>query len=89
MRIILCLLFVGKTSIMTKSISTFMAKCGSCGAEFEHPSLGDFSYGEIIFYTEDGKNQVNANAFDSVLKMTRLSKSCNSSTCDASGQNSI
>ena len=42
-----------------------MAKCGSCGAEFEHPSIGDFSYGEIIFYTEDGKNQAYANAFDS------------------------
>ena len=48
---------------MTKEISTFEAKCKNCGGIFAHPSLSDFSYGEAIFYTDDGKYQVMVNAF--------------------------
>lgn len=48
---------------MTKEISTFEAKCKNCGDIFEHPISGDFSYGEAIFYTDDGKYQVLVSAF--------------------------
>lgn len=36
------------------AISTFKAKCASCGGEFSHPSLGDFAYGEFLFTGEEG-----------------------------------
>jgi len=47
-----------------KKISTFAAKCADCGQSFSHPSLGDFSYGEVILTTADGKQFATANAFD-------------------------
>jgi hypothetical protein len=31
-------------------LPTFKAKCASCGQEFAHPSLGDFSYGSFLFW---------------------------------------
>jgi DNA-directed RNA polymerase subunit RPC12/RpoP len=48
---------------MNKDIATFEAKCAECGKAFEHPSLGDFAYGENIFYTNDGMHQVWVSAF--------------------------
>jgi hypothetical protein len=44
-------------------ISTFEAKCSDCKEIFAHPSLGDMSYGQVIFYSTDGKNQVLVSAF--------------------------
>lgn len=37
-------------------ITTFEAKCADCKTIFEHPSLGDFAYGEFIFSTIDGSD---------------------------------
>lgn len=48
---------------MTNKISLFRAKCKCCGKHFEHPSVGDFAYGEYVLYTTDGKHQVLASAF--------------------------
>ncbi|HXA47941.1 MAG TPA: hypothetical protein VNW52_09955 [Burkholderiaceae bacterium] len=48
---------------MNKDVATFEAKCAKCGSQFEHPSFGDFTYGEIILYTIDGLQKAWANAF--------------------------
>jgi len=56
---------------MNREISTFQAKCHQCSASFSHPSLGDFSYGENLFFTGDGKHSVYANAFDEFPKKVR------------------
>lgn len=44
-------------------IPTFKAQCGNCGCSFEHPSLGDHVYGEMILCTADGKHFAWASAF--------------------------
>ncbi len=49
---------------MTKPIATFEAKCSSCGGSFEHPSLGDFAYGEAVLTTCDGKHHAWVSAFE-------------------------
>jgi Zn finger protein HypA/HybF involved in hydrogenase expression len=48
---------------MNKDVATFDAKCAGCGKPFEHPSFGDFSYGENILYAASGRNQAWASAF--------------------------
>ena len=48
---------------MNKNIPTFEAKCARCKSQFGHPSFGDFTYGENIFYTIDGKQKVWVSAF--------------------------
>ena len=47
---------------MNKQITTFEAKCASCGKTFEHPSLGP-AYGEIMLCSTDGKHYSWASAF--------------------------
>ena len=44
-------------------VPTFAALCADCGKPFAHPELSDFSYGECIFYTLDGKHYARANVF--------------------------
>ena len=48
---------------MNKNIPTFEAKCARCASQFGHPSFGDFTYGENIFYTIDGKQKAWVSAF--------------------------
>lgn len=48
---------------MNKEVATFEAKCAGCGRLFEHPSFGDFAYGENILYTTSGKRQAWVSAF--------------------------
>ena len=48
---------------MDKYVPTFEAKCARCASQFDHPIFGDFTYGEIIFYTIDGKQKAWASAF--------------------------
>ena len=48
---------------MDKYVPTFEAKCAKCASQFDHPTFGDFTYGEIIFYTIDGKQKAWASAF--------------------------
>lgn len=48
---------------MNKDVATFEAKCAGCGESFQHPSFGDFSYGENILYAASGRNQVWVSAF--------------------------
>jgi len=40
---------------MDKEISLFSAGCAECGTQFEVPCLGDMSYGEYLFCSENGK----------------------------------
>lgn len=47
---------------MNRQISTFEAKCASCGKTFEHPSLGPV-YGELMLCSTDGKHYAWASAF--------------------------
>jgi DNA-directed RNA polymerase subunit RPC12/RpoP len=63
-------------------IPTFAALCADCGKSFGHPLLSDFSYGECIFYTLDGRHCVHANVFvgDSgafAQRVSALHKRCN------------
>ena len=44
-------------------IPTFAALCADCRESFGHPLLSDFSYGENIFYTVDGKHCASTDAF--------------------------
>jgi len=44
-------------------VPTFAALCADCGKPFGHPLLGDFSYGEAIFHTADGKHCAGVDAF--------------------------
>lgn len=39
-----------------KTLPTFEATCARCGATFSHPSLGDFSYGEALLCSANGKS---------------------------------
>jgi len=43
---------------MNKNIPAFEAKCAQCASQFDHPGIGDFTYGENIFYTIDGRQKV-------------------------------
>jgi DNA-directed RNA polymerase subunit RPC12/RpoP len=36
-------------------IATFEARCAACGHRFDHPSFGDFGYGQLLFCAESGK----------------------------------
>jgi hypothetical protein len=54
-----------------KSVTTFEAKCAKCKQIFSHPSLGDFVYGESLFYTADGKHQVYVSAFSEFPQRVR------------------
>jgi len=45
-------------------LNKLQARCGSCGHEFACPQLGDFSYGEFIFYGERGSVQAYFQAID-------------------------
>ena len=47
-----------------KEITTVAAKCANCEQSFSHPSFGDFSYGEDVLSTVDGKHFATVNAFD-------------------------
>jgi hypothetical protein len=53
----------GQICHMNKSITTFQAKCANCGQLFEHPSLGDQAYGEMILCSADGKHFAWISAF--------------------------
>jgi hypothetical protein len=44
------------------SIAECEAECGQCGCRFQHPWLGDFSYGEAVFATADGSSFAIASA---------------------------
>lgn len=49
---------------LMKEIATFAAECANCGKHFSHPLLGDFSYGEAILCTADGKHFATVSAFE-------------------------
>ncbi len=44
-------------------ISAFDAKCASCGRQFSHPSVGDFSYGVAVLCTVDGSHFATVDGF--------------------------
>ena len=44
-----------KTS-KTRTVYNFLNTCYKCFNDIEYPLLGDFSYGELIFQTADGKD---------------------------------
>ena len=46
-----------------REIPTFEAKCGDCGEIFSRPELGDFSYGEAILSTADGRTFATVSGF--------------------------
>jgi hypothetical protein len=46
-----------------REIPLLEAKCASCGRLFSHPSLGDFSYGEAVLCSVDGKHHATIDAF--------------------------
>lgn len=46
-----------------REIALLEAKCADCGNTFSHPSLGDFTYGEVVLCTADGKNYAIADGF--------------------------
>lgn len=47
-----------------KEIATVAATCADCSRMFSHPSFGDFSYGEAILSTPDGRHFATVDAFD-------------------------
>ena len=54
-----------------REISLLEAKCASCGRIFSHPSLGDFSYREVVLCTVDGKHYATADAFGDFAKRVK------------------
>jgi hypothetical protein len=59
-----------------KEISLAEAKCASCRQVFSHPTLGDFSYGEAVLCSLDGKNYAFVNALaDFPQRVSSLIKS--------------
>jgi Zn finger protein HypA/HybF involved in hydrogenase expression len=64
-----------------REISLLEAKCASCGQLFSHPSLGDFSYGEVVLCTVDGKHFATAEAFgEFAQRVSALVKSSSSAS---------
>jgi len=57
---------------MDKEISLFSAVCAECGAQFEVPCLGDMSYGENLFCSENGKIYAYANAFNANSRLIEV-----------------
>ena len=58
------------SSIMSRDIPTFEAKCASCRQTFEHPGLGS-AYGETVFCSTDGKHYAWASAFSALAQKIR------------------
>jgi hypothetical protein len=52
-----------QTLRLVREIATVEAKCGKCCQLFSHPSLGDFSYGQAVLFTTDGKHFATVDAF--------------------------
>jgi len=48
---------------LNQDIANAQAKCSNCGQIFAPPDLGDFSYGESLFSTVDGKHFAWVSAF--------------------------
>jgi ribosomal protein S27E len=46
-----------------RKITTVAAKCANCCQSFCHPSLGDFSYGQAVLSTTDGRHFATVDAF--------------------------
>ncbi|MCP4143608.1 MAG: hypothetical protein GY755_25530 [Chloroflexi bacterium] len=61
-------------------ITAFETTCSSCEHVFSVPALSDFSYGQNIFYSEDGRYYIHANAFEASAKLIHvlLPKDCGS-----------
>ena len=51
------------SSKTTRTVVLFAAECASCASVFPAPCLGDFAYGEFIFFGERGTVYVYLNAF--------------------------
>ena len=49
-----------------KKIAAFTNRCESCGSIFNAPSLGDFSYGEFILWSNNREIRY-LNALDDVV----------------------
>ena len=64
-----------------REIPLLEAKCASCGQLFSHPSLGDFSYGEVVLCTTDGHHYATADAFgEFARRLTKLIDPSSSTT---------
>lgn len=48
---------------MDRQVTTFEARCGSCGLTFAHPWLGDMAYGDGLLCSEDGRSWVRVDLF--------------------------
>jgi hypothetical protein len=48
---------------LMREITTAAAKCANCCQSFSHPSLGDYSYGQAVLSTTDGKHFATVDAF--------------------------
>jgi len=53
-------------------IATFEAKCASCGEKFDHPSFGDFAYGEFLFCSENGRIYAYGDGFNACAKLIEV-----------------
>jgi hypothetical protein len=56
---------------MERTLSTYEAKCRACGSTFAHPSLGDLTYGEMLFCSQNGRSYVAANGLSSFAQRVR------------------
>lgn len=54
-----------------KTLPTLEATCRPCGGTFNHPSLGDFPYGEAVLCSVDGKSYATADAFCAAARHVR------------------
>lgn len=54
------------------TISTFEAKCSSCGNVFSEPLLPEMSYGEFIFCSENGGIYAHVNAFEPSVRLIEV-----------------
>lgn len=68
----------------TRETYFFKNTCHHCFNDIEYPSLGDFSYGELIFQTTDAKDFAIATLIDNITfaSVTNILKSINNKKSD-------
>jgi DNA-directed RNA polymerase subunit RPC12/RpoP len=52
-------------------VTTFEAQCAACGHRFDHPSFGDFGYGQLLFCAENGKSYAHFDATNPVAAIVK------------------
>lgn len=53
---------------MSRIVATFQAKCRDCSHVFDHPSLGEHAYGEVLLCSNNGLAYVWVSAFSVLPK---------------------